>query len=106
MGLITGILIVTTEIFEEAKEQLLGKALLVHLDKARGSDIEANEMALRMRDLLLFFEVVILPPIIYESSLTMIKNIKMFTRIGTIIASSVINTMLSMAAFALLILIF
>ena len=59
-----------------------------------------------MQELLLLFQVVILPPIIYESSLTMIKDIKVFTRIGTIMASSVISIMLSIAAFAVLLLIF
>ena len=106
LGLIAGILIVTTQLFEGLKEELLGKTLLAHVNKARGSTVEDDEMAHRIQDLLLFFEVIIIPPIIYESSLTMIKNIRMFTRVGTILITSVINIMLSIAAFSGVILIF
>lgn len=106
LGLIAGILIVTTQLFEGLKEELLGKTLLAHVNKARGSAVEDDEMAHRIQDLLLFFEVIIIPPIIYESSLTMIKNIRMFTRVGTILITSVINIMLSIAAFSGVILIF
>jgi len=32
----------------------------------------------------LFFELVLMPPIIYESSLTLITNVKVFARIGSL----------------------
>jgi hypothetical protein len=48
-------------------------------------------------DLLLFFQVLLVPPLIYESSVTMFKKIKMFTRIGTLLISVIITTFLSFA---------
>ena len=46
-------------------------------------------------DLLLFFQVLIVPALIYESSVTMLKKVKMFTRIGTLLISVTIVTFFS-----------
>lgn len=37
-----------------------------------------------IRDLTLFFEVLIMPPIIYESGLTLYHNVRVISRMGTL----------------------
>ena len=55
-----------------------------------------------MEELLVTFQVLILPPVLYESALTMVKKVKMFTRIGTVILTQIVSVLLGGAIFTAL----
>mgnify|MGYP006105388397 CR=1 FL=1 len=48
-----------------------------------------------MADLLLLFELLILPPIIYESAFLVNQSKKVFTRIGSVITHSLLSIILT-----------
>lgn len=80
LGILTGLVLVNPPFFHE-KAKILEKQIIYQDGPAE--------------DLLLFFQVLIVPPLIYESSITMLKKVKMFTRIGTLLISVTIVTFLS-----------
>ena len=56
-----------------------------------------------MANLLLFFEVVLLPPIIYENGLIENQSVRLFTRLGTISLAALMTVAFSTSIFSLLI---
>jgi len=86
-GILTGLILVNPPFFHE-KAKILEKQIIYQDGPAE--------------DLLLFFQVLIVPSLIYESSVTMLKKVKMFTRIGTLLISVTIVTFLCFAILTVL----
>ena len=52
-------------------------------------------------DLVLLYSVLIVPPIIYENALCLVKRLRVFTRLGTVILYTFIEVLLLLALFIL-----
>jgi hypothetical protein len=79
---------------------LVGGFLLLHPPiMGESAEIIQEKLHRSPWELVLFFEVMIVPPIIYESALNMIKRREVLSRIGTLLVSQIVTVLVVLAIF-------
>jgi len=80
LGVIVGLLIINPPFFAKKAKEL--------------EQILRNQRE-PFQQLLVFFQVLVIPPIIFESSFSIIKSVKAFSRIGSILFSVGMSVMMT-----------